>query len=60
MEYILETHNLEKRYKKFKSISNIQKLTYEELSEVLPKDVALRVYNKFRGDEDARNNQWLL
>lgn len=43
--------------RKFKSISNIQKLTYEELSEVLPKDVALRVYNKFRGDEDARNNQ---
>lgn len=41
--------------RKYKSVSGISALSLEELSQDLPKDVAMRVYNKLRGEDDAGN-----
>ena len=42
-----------KLLRKFKTISNIKNASLEELSEVLNKNVALRLYNKLKENENA-------
>ncbi len=43
-----------KLLRKYKSIANIKKQSVEELSSVLPKNVALEVYNKLSNDQESK------